>query len=97
LNEEPKIDALREEIENVTIEILRLVGQRLFLAKKLGKKKLLGDLPIEDIEVERRLRQKALGRCEAFGLRLSFGLRLLNLLIEEAKIVQNEVIRGQNE
>jgi len=65
----------------------------LSLTRKIGKAKLREGLPIEDLEAERRLRKLVSERCEAYGVDLNFGLRLLNLLIEEAKCVQNEIMK----
>jgi len=90
LNKKSSIDVLRKEMEDTTIEIMRLVGKRLSLAKKIGETKLQEGLPIEDLEVERRLRTTVAETCKAYGVNLNFGLRLLNLLVEEAKGVQNK-------
>jgi chorismate mutase len=69
---------------------MRLVGKRLLLAQKIAETKLQQGLPIEDLEVERYLRITVSETCKAYGVDLNFGLRLLNLLVEEAKCVQNK-------
>lgn len=86
------MDALREEVRSVTIEIMRLVGKRLSLVRRIGERKLRKGLPVENLEVERRLRKMVSEKCEAYGVSLSFGLRLLNLLIEEGKRIQKEAL-----
>jgi chorismate mutase len=90
LNQKPSIDALRKEMRDTTIEIMRLVGKRLALAKKIAETKLQEDLPMEDLEVERRLRITISETCKVYGVDLKFGLKLLNMLVEEAKRIQNK-------
>lgn len=87
---ESSLDELREEIKKVTLEILRLAGERLSLAKRIGEIKRQKGLPIEDLEAEKELKYTVLKRCRACGVDDRFGLKLLNLLIDEAKRVQSE-------
>ena len=93
MNEESNLDMLREEIKKVTVEIIRLTGKRLSLAKKIGEIKHQRNLPIEDLKVERELKRIVLEKCQTYNVDSRFGLRLLNLLIDEAKRVQIETIK----
>ncbi len=79
---------LREEIEKVTLEILELCGRRLFLARKIGEIKTEEGIPIEDLDVEERLKSKIVERCRHIGLDPKFGLRLLDILLDESKRIQ---------
>ncbi len=90
----PNLDELRNEIKDVTVEIMRLTGRRLLLARKVGELKLQKGLPIEDLEVEKELEQVVLEKCREYGIEKHFGLKLLNLLINEAKRVQKELAEG---
>ena len=83
---------LREEIKNITIEIIRLTGKRLSLAKKIGKIKNQRNLPLEDLGVERELKRVILEKCQTYNVDNSLGLKLLYILIEEAKRVQTETM-----
>lgn len=92
MNEELNLDVLREEIKKITIEIIRLTGRRLSLAKKVGDIKNKKNLPIEDLKVERELKQIILEKCKRYNINSRFGLELLNLLFDEAKRVQKEIL-----
>lgn len=92
LTEKPDIARLRREIERVTRQIISLTGRRFRLAKKIAEAKKRENLPVEEREVERNLREIVSRECGQNGVRLDFGLRLLNLLIEEAKRIEKEEI-----
>jgi aspartate aminotransferase len=91
LRKELEINTLREEIKKITLEIFKLIGKRMLLVRKIGEKKRRKALSIEDLTVESRLRKSVLEKCETYGVNPNFGVRILNLLIEEAKAVQNEI------
>jgi len=88
MSEESNLDMLREEIKKITIEIIRLTGKRLLLAKKIGEIKNQRNLPMEDLKVEKELNQVIIEKCQTYNVDRSFGLELLNLLIDEAKRIQ---------
>jgi len=90
MEKERSLEKLREEIRQATVEIIRLAGERLSLAKKIGNLKREMGMPIEDLKAEEELRRLALKKCQAYGVNRRFGLKLLNLLIDESKRVQRE-------
>ena len=90
MGQEAGLDELREEVKKVTLEMVCLAGKRLSLAKKIGEIKRQRGLPIEDLEAEEELRHVVLEKCRVYGVDDRFGLKLLNLLINEAKRVQSE-------
>ena len=92
MKEEENLDRLREETQKVTVEILRLVGERLSLAKRIGETKHKRGLPMEDQKIEEELRRVVLEKCKMCGVDSGFSLKLLKLLIEEAKRVQREAV-----
>jgi len=96
LKRETEIDTLRKEIWDVTMEIYRLVGKRLSLAGKIAEMKNVKGSPVENTEVERKLREAVLEKCSSHGVNLNFGLRLLNLMIEESKRVQKEIVKEKS-
>jgi len=88
--QESSLDELREEVKKVTLEMLSLAGKRLSLAKRIGEIKRQRHLPMEDLKAERELKHIILEKCRVYGIDERFGLKLLNLLIDEAKRVQSE-------
>jgi len=90
MEKERSLEELREEIRQATVGIIRLTGERLSLAKKIGKLKRETGMPIEDLKAEEELRRLVLEKCQAYGVDRRFGLKLLNLLIDESKKVQRE-------
>ena len=95
MTEEHNLDVLREEIKKITVEIIRLTGRRLSLAKKVGDIKNKRNLPIEDLKVERELKSIILEKCKRYDVNSRFGLELLNLLIDEAKRAQEEILNKE--
>jgi chorismate mutase len=91
MKESPDLDKLRNEIKDTTLEIMRLTGKRLLLAKKVGEIKRQKGLPIEDLEVEKELKQVVLEKCREYGIESRFALKLLSILFKEAKRVQKEM------
>ncbi|MGQ9719518.1 MAG: aminotransferase class I/II-fold pyridoxal phosphate-dependent enzyme [Nitrososphaerales archaeon] len=85
---ESNLEALRKEVRAITNEIMRLVGLRLSLTEKIDKVKRSMRLPIVDYRVERDLKSSVIDACKRYNVDERFGLRILNLLIEEAVRVQ---------
>ncbi|MHA1833150.1 MAG: chorismate mutase [Candidatus Baldrarchaeia archaeon] len=79
---------LRSKIMKLTLEIIRLSGERLTLAKKIGEIKAQNNMPIEDPLVEQELRRKVIDLSQKHNIDVNFSLKLLNFLIEESKRVQ---------
>ncbi|MGQ9623892.1 MAG: aminotransferase class I/II-fold pyridoxal phosphate-dependent enzyme [Candidatus Bathycorpusculaceae bacterium] len=92
-----EINDLRKKIEEVTVEIFQLVGERFVLAQEMAEAKMKDRLPVEDIDAERKLKEVVSKKCKSYGVDLDFGLRLLNLLIEESKNVQKNIIKKAEE
>lgn len=89
-----KLDALREEVRQLTSEIIRLMGRRLALAREIGDVKRKLGLPVDNHNVERDLRDVVIEACKRNGVDEDFGLRILDLLIEEAKKFQKNPSEG---
>ena len=88
------LSGLRSEIMRLTLEIIRLAGERLTLAKKIGEIKAQRNMPIEDSRVEQELREKVAELSKKLNMDVNFSLNLLNLLIEESKRVQRKIMEG---
>lgn len=89
-----ELRALREEIARLTLEIIRLSGERISISRRIGEIKARNKMPIEDPDVERDLRSRVIDLSGRHGIDVNFSLRLLDLLIEESKRVQYDVARS---
>jgi len=89
------LEELRKNMEEVTLEIFRLCGERIRFAEKIGKIKAEENMPIKDSKVEEELRKEVLRECQKFGLKTDFCNKLLKLLLDESKKVQREVLRSE--
>jgi len=92
LTRKTSLAELRNEITRVTLEITRLCGERLQLAKKIGEIKARENLPIESPKFEEDLRTEVLSVCQTYGMERGFCLKLLDLLIDESKRVQRDLL-----
>ncbi|MBS7624302.1 chorismate mutase [Candidatus Bathyarchaeota archaeon] len=93
-SEQTSLRSLREEIARLTLEIIRLSGERLALARKIGEIKARMGMPVEDQTAENDLRMRVIDFSRKNGINEDFSLKLLELLIEESKRVQQENLRG---
>ncbi len=84
------LEALRLEIVDVTIEILKLVKKRLELAREAKRIKALKGLPIKDEYAERRLLSKVRETCEELNIFPELGEELTKLLIKYSIKIQEE-------
>ncbi|MEM2994882.1 MAG: aminotransferase class I/II-fold pyridoxal phosphate-dependent enzyme [Candidatus Bathyarchaeia archaeon] len=91
------INNLRREIENVTAEIFSLVGKRFVLSREIAKAKMKMGLPVEDVDAERKLKETISEKCKSYNIDLNFGLRLLNMLVEESKRIQESLTEKTKE
>lgn len=95
VNAPDDLRALRDNMSRLTLEIIRLVGERLTLARKIGEIKARNNLPIEDPMVESELKIKVVDLCQKYGIDINFSLRLLELLLEESKRIQREIMKNR--
>lgn len=93
MSSEDELKILREEINRVTAEIIRLCAVRLSLAAKTGEIKLTEGLPIESPKVEQELKQTVVQNCRLHGIDSQFGLGILKLLLEESKRLQRDLMK----
>ena len=94
LSEKAKnLNDLRKRVEAVTLEIFSLCGERAKMVRKIGGIKALRGIPVENMEVEQKLKAKVLEHCKEHGLDEDFCLTLLHVLLEESKRVQREAVK----
>ncbi|MBS7656621.1 MAG: chorismate mutase [Candidatus Bathyarchaeia archaeon] len=95
MSEKTEIEEIRKQLEKVTLEIFNLCEKRLQLSKKIGELKANAGMPIENAQVEQSLKNKVLEKCRKQGLDENFSLNLLQLLLEESKRVQRDIIKSR--
>lgn len=82
------IDNLRDKMDDVTLEMIKLLKQRTVIAKQIGSiKKDLG-LNVTDEKREKNLREKVVSLCSEIGIDETTGTKFLNFLLNESIKVQ---------
>lgn len=87
-----EIERLRKEIKTVTVDMIKLLQKRMQLAEKIGEIKREQRLPIESPETEKELVNIITETCKKYGVSADLGLKLLALLVNQAKKIQKEEI-----
>ncbi len=90
MSEESQLEELRAQIQSITLDIVSLAGNRTNLARAVGKMKYRMDVPVVNHAVEENLRASVIRLCEKENHDSAFAMRILNLLIAEAKSVQDQ-------
>ena len=83
------VEKLRNEMKQITNQILGLISQRMEIAKKIGEIKNALDLEIVDDKAELGVKTHVLDNTKNFSLDPEFTGRVVNLLITEAVRIQN--------
>ncbi|MEM1515377.1 MAG: chorismate mutase [Candidatus Bathyarchaeia archaeon] len=91
-----ELEILRNKVAELTLEIIRLAGERLSMVKRIGEIKAQNKMPLEDPSVESELRNKVIDLSKKYNIDVNSSLRLLNFLIEESKRVQRKVIESNH-
>jgi len=84
-----EIDKLRDQMDDTTLEIIRLLKKRVGISKEIGSIKSNLGIGITDEEREGQLRTKVLALCEEIGLDRSIAAKFLNLLLNESVKIQS--------
>ncbi|KAG0511629.1 MAG: chorismate mutase [Nitrosopumilales archaeon] len=83
------IEELRNKIDAITLEMIKLLKNRIEISKEIGAiKKDLG-LSITDETREESLRKKVLSLCKDIGIEEKTGARFLNFLLDESVKIQS--------
>ena len=83
------IDQLRNKMDEITLEMIKLLKSRMQIAKEIGEiKKNLGK-QVTDESREENLRNKVVSLCNEVGLEESIGAKFLNFLLNESVKVQS--------
>ncbi len=84
-----EIDDLREKMEKITVEMIKLLKQRTDVAKEIGDIKNNLGKNVTDESRESELREKIIDECKNLDLDESIGTKFLNFLINESVKVQS--------
>ena len=83
------IDQLRNKMDEITLEMVKLLQARMEIAKEIGEiKKNLGK-QVTDETREENLRSKVVSLCKELGLEDTVGTKFLNFLLNESVKVQS--------
>jgi aspartate aminotransferase len=88
VNSDKELAMLRERIAEKTLNIIRMVGERNELARKIGHIKARNSLPIHDEETEMALFDMVAEECARAEVSAEAGFKILNSLLAESKRVQ---------
>ena len=84
------IEEHRKKIEDVTLEIIKLLKTRTDIAKKIGDAKASLGMTVTDQEREDALRNQVAKLCKEIDLDQSTASKFLNLLLNESVKVQSD-------
>ena len=84
------LELLRDQVRDVTTQIMCNVQQRIELAKKIGEIKSKLGIDIRDEKVEHEVRMNVMLLANEIGMSSEFALQLLNILLAESENVQVE-------
>ena len=89
-NTNEHLGLLRDNVRDLTTQIMYNVQQRIQLARKIGEIKSALGIDIKDEKVEHELRTRVTLLANEIGMRSEFALQLLNILLAESENVQVE-------
>jgi aspartate aminotransferase len=89
-NTNEDLELLRDQVRDVTTQIMCNVQQSIELAKKIGEIKSRLGIDIRDEKVEQEVRMRVMLLANDIGMSKEFALQLLNILLAESENVQVE-------
>jgi aspartate aminotransferase len=84
-----EIDKLRDQMDKITLEMIKLLKDRAEISKQIGSLKNNLGLSITDEERENQLRTKVILLCKEIGLDEKIATMLLNFLLNESIKIQS--------
>ncbi len=84
------IEGLRDRMDRVTIEMVKLLKTRTEIAKEIGEVKKTMGKGVTDESRENNLRKKTISLCNEIGLEETIATKFLNFLLNESVKVQSE-------
>ena len=90
MNEYSDLEKLRDNVKQVTNDIIKLIAKRNDLVVNIGETKSKLGLSTKNIETEEKLKNSMMQICEKYGINIEFGQKILNLLVDESLRLQGE-------
>ncbi|HSD04341.1 MAG TPA: chorismate mutase, partial [Nitrosopumilaceae archaeon] len=84
-----EIDKLRDQMDKITLEMIKLLKDRAEISKQIGSLKSNLGLGITNEERESQLRTKVISLCKEIGLDEKIATMLLNFLLNESIKIQS--------
>ena len=85
-----EIKRLRRRIDDVTLSMVRLLGERVEISTRIGNAKQHDRLPVVDESRESDLRERVLREAASVGLSKDIAARFLSHLINESVVVESD-------
>jgi prephenate dehydrogenase/chorismate mutase len=90
-----ELEHLRQEILIITESIMKLAKSRQEIATRVAEVKSLGGLQVEDLEVEKKLKEHVSEYVAKIGLDKRIALEIIDILLDASKIAQRRRIFEQ--
>jgi aspartate aminotransferase len=84
------IDQLRNKIDDITLQMIKLLKERTDIARQIGDLKKSSGLGVFDETREEQLRKEVIALCQEIELDESLGKKFLNFLLNESIKVQTD-------
>ncbi len=91
-----ELENLRRRIAEIDEKIISNISQRMALSASIGKIKAGNGLPIEDLDVEKEVIQRATRLATKAGLDEEFARSIFNLIIKQSKDTQRRQLSAEN-
>ncbi len=91
VDEEIKLKALRDRIEEINLDLLKLFTERIEVSKAIGRHKKEHGLPVKDKQREAMVFSRIEAIADRLGLRREFVMKIFKIVIEESILVQEEI------
>ncbi len=83
-----KLDALRNKVKEIDNKIIRLIGKRITITKKIGKKKKEKGIPLRNWKIEKSVIKNASVSAQNLGISQNLIKSIMQKLIDEARYQQ---------
>ena len=88
------LDNLRDEIDEVDAELVKLIARRFLAVEKLALLKAEIQLPVVDPGRIEIVQDRVAGLAQNIGINPDIARRLWKSIIDEAVLLENETIKG---
>ncbi|OPX18593.1 hypothetical protein BXT86_00400 [candidate division WOR-3 bacterium 4484_100] len=87
----PDLESLRQKILDIDREIIRLIGARLEVTRKIGREKAESGIPLRNWKVEKEVIAHAQKEAEMLNIDVQFIKAVMQILIRESWIQQEKL------